>query len=138
MTQITVQFVNRPSKNPKFGSIKGTDGVYYSIGADVVDRYRQGMSFDAPVTSKEYQGKTYYSIPDSFDPSTSAAASPKTNGHSAALANGDFRGPNKDVLITTTALMKSFIEGGQFGLTDLPALETACLQAAKRLVAAAQ
>ena len=50
--QIEVAFVNRPNKNPKFGSIKGTDGNYYSIGADVLDRYRKGQTFDAPVASK--------------------------------------------------------------------------------------
>lgn len=136
MTQITVEFVNRPNKNPKFGSIKSTDGVYYSIGADVLDRYRKGMTFDAPVSSREYKGKIYYSIPDSFDPSASAAAPAPQPSRPAV--NGHGGGCNKDVLITATALMKSFIEGGQFGLTDLPALESACVQAAKRLVAAAQ
>ncbi len=140
--QIEVAFVNRPNKNPKFGSIKGTDGIYYSVGADVLDRYRKGMVFDAPVASRDYQGKTYYSIPDSFDPNTVGAIIPQPNGH---VANNSPAPPrpagngyvDKDVLITTTALMKSFIETGQFGLTDLEALETACMQAAKRLVKAA-
>jgi hypothetical protein len=82
--QIEVAFVNRPNKNPKFGSIKGTDGIYYSVGADVLDRYRQGQTFDAPVSSREYQGKTYYSIPDSFDPNTVGAIIPQPNGHAPA------------------------------------------------------
>lgn len=135
MTQITVEFVNRPGKNPKFGSIKSTDGVYYSIGADVVDRYKKGMTFDAPVSSREWQGKTYYSIPDSFDPSVNSTPAPQTN---KPAMNGHAGGCNKDILITATALMKSFIEGGQFGLTDLPALESACVAAARRIVGASQ
>ncbi len=142
--QITVAFVNRPNKNPKFGSIKGEDGIYYSVGADVLDRYRKGMTFDAPVASREYGGKTYFSIPDSFDPNTVGAIIPQPNGHVASnVANNSPAPPrqngyvDKDVLITTTALMKSFIETGQFGLTDLEALETACMASAKRLVKAA-
>jgi hypothetical protein len=149
--QIEVAFVNRPSKNPKFGSIKGTDGIYYSIGADVLDRYRKGMVFDAPVSSREYQGKTYYSIPDSFDPVQQlggtnedyrTAARSQPNGHAPAQALvAQARGGgyvDKDLLITTTALMKSFIETGQFGVTDLETLlEPACTASAKRLVKAA-
>lgn len=101
--QIEVAFVNRPNKNPKFGSIKGTDGIYYSIGADVLDRYRKGMTFDAPVSSRDYQGKTYYSIPDSFDPNTVGAIIPQANGHVAnnspprPASNGhsEFRNPRQ-------------------------------------------
>jgi hypothetical protein len=66
--QITVAFVNHPNKNPKFGSIKGEDGRYYDVDAHMVSKYRKGMTFDAPVKEREYGGKTYYSIPSSFDP----------------------------------------------------------------------
>ncbi len=138
--QIEVAFVNRPNKNPKFGSIKGTDGIYYSVGADVLDRYRKGQVFDAPVASRDYQGKTYYSIPDSFDPNTVGAIIPQPIGRVAY--NGPAEMPhantvNRDVSITQQTLLKAFIGTGQFGLTDLPMLEEACTASAKRLVKAA-
>jgi hypothetical protein len=81
--QITVAFVNRPNKNPKFGSIKGEDGRYYDIDAHMVDKYRKGMTFDAPVKEREYGGKTYYSIPSSFDPAGGQAAPPAPNGQAS-------------------------------------------------------
>jgi hypothetical protein len=53
---------------------------------------------------------------------------------SARLTNTQ---PDRDVLITSTALMKSFIETGQFGLTDLETLMKACVPAARLMVKAA-
>lgn len=126
MTQITVEFVNQPSKNPKFGSIKGADGVYYSIGAGVLERYRKGMSFDAPVTSRDYNGKTYYSIPDSFDPSKSSettAAKPAVNGHS----NGN--GQTKDAAMFVMGVVGRSMGSGKFETQDIPLLAKAALAA---------
>lgn len=112
--QIEVAFVNRPNKNPKFGSIKGTDGNYYDISANVLDRYRKGMVFDAPVKTREYQGKTYYSIPDSFDPNTVGAIIPAPNGQTAPPRQNGYA-PKDEELITRLAILKSLIESDMLG-----------------------
>ena len=110
---ITVQFVNQPNKNPKFGSIKSTDGVFYDIGAAHLDKYRQGMTFDAPVKEREWKGKTYYSIPDSFNPASDGTY-PAQNGHTAPAPPRAAPAPyaDKDDLITRLAILKSLIESG--------------------------
>jgi hypothetical protein len=115
MTKITVEFVNEPNRNPKFGSIKGKNGVYYSVGADVLHRYKSGMTFDAPVQSRDYKGKTYYSIPDSFDPGdapSTPAPQPKPNGNGAGYVRDDD-------YICRQAMAKSMIEAGMFNGTNL-------------------
>lgn len=147
MTQITVAFVNRPNPQyPDMASIKGTDGVYYNIDAKYIDRYRKGQTFDAPTVVKSSKtGKQYTWIADNFDPNQGApqpvpaAPPPPQQQAPAPAANGSARMLDaKDVQITTIALMKSFIETGKFGLTDLPMLEGACVPAAKRIVGASQ
>lgn len=40
--EITVQYVNPPKAGKKWGSIKATDGAYYSGPPAMLDRFRQG------------------------------------------------------------------------------------------------
>lgn len=155
MTMITVKYVNgRDGNRPP--SIKGEDGNYYTIPDDKFHLYKVGQQFDAPVNEKPGKnGRSFKNIADWFDPSApmaemrqptpAAAPSPpplapsySTPAPASAPANGSaqIKHLDKDVQITAIALMKSYIETGKFGLTDLPMLEQACIPAAQRIVAA--
>jgi len=62
--QVTATFVN-PPKNPggKYGSIKATDGRYYSIEwARYGTVFRKGGTYDVEVSTAEQNGKTFYNI----------------------------------------------------------------------------
>lgn len=133
--QITVAYVNQPKQGYSFGSIKGTNGAYYNVNGEDLPRYRTGMTFDVqPEEKTSKQGKVYLWMPKGFDPG--ATPSPQVNMAPAAGGpNGQaIAGGAKDVCIVAQVLLKGFLATGQFGLTDLPALETACVQSAKRIV----
>lgn len=161
MTQITVKYLN-PRDGNRPPSIKGEDGKFYTIPDDKYHLYRVGQTFDAPVNSvpakkpdRNGNPAVFHRIADWFDPTGSNGTNvappaqppaappspPPTNWQRPAppQANGSARLLDaKDVQITTIALMKSFIETGKFGLTDLPMLEQACIPSAKRICGGSQ
>lgn len=147
--QVTVQKIwpLDPTKNS--GGFKGTDGVNYYCEIGAYHMLAEGTTYEAnarPYTSKS--GKSSFIMPkDWHPPATIVGGAPPTSPphpptntsqpapqQSARLTNTT---PDRDVLITATALMKSFIETGQFGLTDLETLMKACVPAARLMVKAA-
>lgn len=150
MTQITAKYVNAAKEGKRYGSIKTPDGVSYMLPVGMQDAFQAGQTYDVPVKQetwgKDADAKVVNIIsgrPGSAGsgavaqpapaptPSAAPAPAPRANGSARML-------DAKDVQITTIALMKSFIETGKFGLTDLPVLEQACIPAAKRIVGASQ
>ena len=81
MPQVTVkaQYVNRPGKNPKYGSIKSADGNYYSIPVDRLDDFKQGETYSFEYTVQNVKGRDYYTFTRFAD----ASAKPAPNGNGA-------------------------------------------------------
>lgn len=145
-----IKYVNQPKKaDGKYGNIKMDNGDTYFVNVGNLNKYAVGMDITPPATPTKWGDNVVQVIPPHYDPTAAnqnatqppatPSAPPPTSappsGHnSARMSNAD----GKDVMITAIALMKSFIEGGNYGLTDLPALEAACIPAAKRIVTASQ
>lgn len=146
MTQITIESF-RLNQSGKSGTIKAADGRGYFYAPWQEKFLTAGATIDAPITESEWQGKPTYWLAKTWPPQNAQNAArsqpaaqaappppaqhapvPQTNGNSYTA---------KDVLITSTALMKSFIETGKFGLTDLDVLMKACVPAARLMVKAA-
>lgn len=81
MAQATVKavYVNQPGKNPKYGSIKGDDGHYYSIPVDRLGDFKQGESYSFEYSTQNVKGRDYYT----FTRFTDASAKPAANGNGA-------------------------------------------------------
>ena len=149
MTQITAKYVNPAKEGKRYGTIKTPEGQTYMLPVGMTDAFQQGGTYEVPVKQETWgkgdEAKVVFIIngrpAGSVAQMPAAAALPPAVPQAAtpqAQAPRSTGGCNKDVLITATALMKSFIEAGQFGLTDLPALEAVCIPAAKRIVGASQ
>lgn len=131
-----IKYVNKPKKpDGKFGNIKGDDGETYFVNVGCLGKYQVGMEITPPFENKKWGQDVVKVIPPHFDPSANSNAPEpdRPAGNSARLSPS----PDKDVLITATALMKSYIETGKFGLTDLDTLMKACVPAARLMVKAA-
>lgn len=153
MTSLNIKYVNEAKDGKKYGSIKTAEGATYMLPAGMRGVFQPGTTVDVPVKQetwgKDADAKVVHIIsgrpgsagsgavaqhsPPPYPPTNTSQPAPPPAG-SARMSNAD----GKDVMITTIALMKSFIETGTFGLTDLPALEAACIPAAKRIVGASQ
>lgn len=62
MPQVTtaeVQYVNQPSKNPNFGSIKTKDGTYYSVRKSQLGLFEKGKVYTFEFSTNE---KGYHSF----------------------------------------------------------------------------
>jgi hypothetical protein len=141
--QITVKKLWPMDAGKNNGGFVGVDGNNYKCDAATHRLLAEGMSFDVNTKASEFNGKTYYWLPKGFTPNAAGNSNivqphapspvPQPPMQQARMTN---TACDKDVLITTTALMKSFIESGKYGLTDLEVLETACLTAARSMVKA--
>lgn len=151
-----IKYVNAPKKEGgKFGNIKMESGETFFVNVGRLNLYRTGMEIEPPSKSEKWGDNVVQVIPANYDPTGGSApnAAPPLNPAynqepapppvgwqrpSAPVSNGNGGCSPKDVQITAIALMKSYIETGKFGLTDLPVLEAACIPAAKRIVAGSQ
>lgn len=146
MTALTVEKIFPMAEDAKSGGLKATNGNIYKFLPWQAKFIKEGAELDVPIVESPYNGKTYLwfakTWPSKDDQNAArteqprqSAPPPAANGHAPA-SNG--YGSAKDVQITAIALMKSYIETGKFGLTDLPVLEAACIPAAKRIVSGSQ
>ena len=144
-----IKYVNFPKKeNGKFGSIVMADGAKYMVPVRRLGLFRQGMDIEPQWETKIWGSDEVQVIKDDWAPEPlpngAAPLPPRTplppphTGPAPPRPAGNGWIPPNEVLITTSALMKSFIETGTFGLQDLPMLEEACVASAKRLRDAAK
>lgn len=131
-----VKYVNQPRKEGgKFGNIKMESGETFFVNVGSLNRYSVGMEINPPHKPEKWGDNVVNVIPTNYDPNAQpapAAAPPAAAPAPAPRPAMNGAGKN-DLVISALALMKSFIETSQFGLTDLPALEEACLASARRL-----
>lgn len=150
---ITVDEVSRGEKSTGLKC----EGKWFKVQNRMVNYYTVGRTYQVEVEPSEFNGKWYHWIKNA--PKTAASAPQPATPHAAlrqagaienervdGAASSNWQRPappighngngysNKDVQIAAIALMKSFIEGGQFGLTDLDALIKACVPAARQIV----
>lgn len=60
---ITVSFVNQPRQaGGKKGSIKDSEGRYWSVWADKLGQFEVNKTYDIAYTSDTYQGKEYHTV----------------------------------------------------------------------------
>lgn len=143
MTVIVAKYVNPAKPDKKFGSIVDAGGAKFMLPVGMQDAFAAGQTYDVPTSQKKWGDSVVTVIegrpgaagstnpatpPPAANPAPPAAPRPAYNG------NGNGGNVSKDVQIATIALMKSFIESGSFGLTDLPALEAACIPTARSIV----
>jgi hypothetical protein len=137
MTTIVAQKIWPAKAGKKFGSIIDPEGAKFMLPVGMQDAFVAGQTYDVP-TSKKKWGEDVVTViegrPGSAGSGVVAQPAPQPATQSARQTNTQ---PDRDVLITSTALMKSFIETGQFGLTDLETLMKACVPAARLMVKAA-
>ncbi len=156
MTQLNIKYVNPAKEGKRYGTIKTQEGQTYMLPVGMTDAFQPGTTVEVPVKQETWgkdaeakvvhiiNGRPAGSMAQVPNAATLPAAAPQAAPppqQPTASTHGFVRPTgtcNKDVLITATALMKSFIETGNFGLTDLPALEAVCIPAAKRIVGASQ
>lgn len=133
-----VKYVNQPKKpDGKFGNIKMETGETFFVNVGRLNLYKAGMEIEPPSKSEKWGDNVVQVIPANYDPTGGTAPNTPAPQPTPSRPAGNGYAKN-DVQIAAMALMKSFIETGQFGLTDLPTLEAACIPAAKRIVASSQ
>ena len=148
MTHINVASVKDGTN--KYGNLTTSEGAKYMFPVGMNGVFQAGQSYDVPVKQETWtdkktgQAEVKYIItgrPGSAGSGVVAQPGPSANAPRPAAPpaqSARMLPPcDKDVLITSTALMKSFIETGQFGLTDLDQLMKACVPAARLMVKAA-
>jgi len=59
---ITAQYVNPPKDGKPNGSIKDTNGRYWSAKPEYLSQVQPGMTFGVEYRTSEFNGKTYYFI----------------------------------------------------------------------------
>lgn len=146
MTHINVASVKDGTN--KYGNLTTAEGAKYMFPVGMNGVFQAGQSYDVPVKQETWtdkktgQAEVKYIItgrPGSAGSGVVAQPGPSAASQRPAAPQSARMSPpcDKDILITSTALMKSFIETGKFGLTDLDALMKACVPAARLMVRAA-
>lgn len=140
MTHILVEKIFPMAEGAKSGSLKAANGNIYKFLPWQAKFIRVGAEMDVPIVESEFNGKNYLWFAKGWPPKDqqNAAHNQERSAAPAPAQSARLSAPcDKDVLITATALMKSFIETGHFGLTDLETLMKACVPAARLMVKAA-
>lgn len=111
-TTVNVAFVNQPKNNPKFGSIKTEDGMFYSVPANMLSQFSPKSKVEITYTSREYQGKTYYTV-----------SSMKTLNAPSQNAGGGYGAKDGDDLATAERIfvcggLNASIRAGQVSVTQ--------------------
>jgi hypothetical protein len=141
MTTINVSNVREGTN--KYGNLQTTDGGKYMFPVAMNGVFQAGQSYDVPVKQETWKDKktgqdeVKYIITGRPSSVGATAAQPAPRQAPAPAQSSRMAMCDKDVLITATALMKSFIETGKFGLTDMDVLMKACVPAARLMVKAA-
>jgi hypothetical protein len=146
MTQLNIASVNEGGAGKKYGTLKTTEGAVYMLPVGLNGVFQAGTTVDVPVKQETWKDKQtgqqqlkhiINGRPGAAGSGVVAQPTPQPSPPPAQSARMTNTQPDKDVLITATALMKSFIETGNFGLTDLETLMKACVPAARLMVRAA-
>jgi hypothetical protein len=87
---IEVAYVNEPKEGKKMGSVKTTDGEFYSVWPDKLANYIPGAVYEVEYTESEFKGKTYKTIKgvkSRTGPAAKAAGAnaPARNGHTQSV-----------------------------------------------------
>lgn len=138
MTTITAKYVNKPLKpDGKYGNIVDPAGAKFFFPIGMLDAFAAGNTYDVPTAPKKW-GQDVVTVIEGRPGSAGSGVVAQPAPIAAPIVTPTPTPPvgaSRDVQIASIALMKSFIETGKFGLTDLPMLEGACIPAAKRIVA---
>ncbi len=166
MTVFTPQYVNAAKPGKKYGNVKMADGTQYLLPAGMESAFQSGVPVDVPLKTETWgvgaDAKTVQIIngrpsgtmlqadrrtdppPPQAGIQASSQAYTQPSGTITRIsdlpqAGGAARQAvvDRDVLITTTALMKSYIEAGQHPLTEIDHLMVVCLDTARKMVRAA-
>lgn len=149
MTQISIASISEGGPGRKYGTLKTTAGAIFMLPVGLNGVFQAGSTVDVPVKQETWKDKKsgQDELKHIINGRPGAAGSGAIATPNPALAPDHLNlaplprpavsHPDRDVLITATALMKSFIETGKFGLTDLDSLMKACVPAARLMVKAA-
>lgn len=149
MTTLNIVSVNEGGPGRKYGTLKTREGATYMLPVGMNGVFQAGTTVDVPVKQETWKDKKtgqdelkhiINGRPGSAGSGVVNQPAPPVQPQAQAPAQQSARlsqVPDRDVLITATALMKSFIETGNFGLTDLETLMKACVPAARLMVKAA-
>ena len=141
MTALSIKYVNPAKDGKKYGTIKTTDGASYALPAGMADAFQPGTTVEVPTEQQKWGDNVVHVIKGrpagSMAQAPGAANLPDAHPNTFRPAPASNGGTHKDVQIACVALMKSFIESGKFGVTDLDLLEAACLTAARSIVSKA-
>jgi hypothetical protein len=146
MTTLNIASINEGGEGRKYGTLKTKEGATYMLPVGMNGVFQAGTTVDVPVKQETWKDKKtgqpelkhiINGRPGSAGSGAVAQPAPQQAAPAAQSARLTNTQPDKEVLITATALMKSFIETGQFGLTDLETLMKACVPAARLMVKAA-
>lgn len=97
---VTVAFVNQPMKNPSFGSIKTTEGEFFSVKKAMLSRFTKGMVCTVDYEVNQVNDRQFYNI----------IGIQENVPQSAANAGVSHAATEKDKIISRIAIAKSLIE----------------------------
>lgn len=146
MTTLNIASLSEGGPGRKYGTLKTKEGATYMLPVGLNGVFQAGTTVDVPVKQETWKDKKtgqdelkhiINGRPGAAGSGVMAQPAPQQSAAPAQSARLTNTTPDRDVLITATALMKSFIETGQFGLTDLETLMKACVPAARLMVKAA-
>jgi len=134
MTQITVEKLFPPQDGAKSGGIRGTDGRVYRVKTASFDRYQVGQTFNVAVKETEFNGKSYFWLPDEFNPgplssnSSAPSQAPAPLGHNRPpVASGNVQ--TKDAAMFVMGVVGRAMGSGKFDTQDIPLLAKAAIAA---------
>lgn len=94
---IEIKYLNPPREGKTNWNVKTPDNRIFGLKAELAQTLRQGETYEVETKSREFNGKTYYSIEEVL-----AAANGNGNGHAATPApshNGNARSPETQARI---------------------------------------
>lgn len=62
ITTVEVEYVNEPKPGKKMGSIKTTDGTYFSVYPDKLEGFKPKGRYEIEYDSSDFKGKTYHRV----------------------------------------------------------------------------
>lgn len=102
-TTITIAYINPPGAGKKQATIKASDNRVFGIYPEKMTDYAVGKTYDIEFTSREWQGKTFYTIASA----KLAASNPMVPTSAGNTAGG---GDNRSNSIERQVAFKGAIE----------------------------
>jgi hypothetical protein len=151
MTIVLPRYVNPAKPGKKYGTLKTADGSQYMLPAGMENAFESGVSVDVPLRTETWgKGDDAREVqiingrPSGSMGQNSQSQSGNAGIHASVQQGVTYSSPSarqetvdKDLLITTTALMKSYIEAGHIPLENIDHLMAVCVETARKMVRAA-